>query len=70
MKLRAGLPQGNRATGLEPQPVRAFDKAPGIERDHLAAAEACRKMERIREVQTVPHLPQSCLAYNLIRLTG
>lgn len=61
MRRRARLPQGNRAAGLEPQSIRALGKAPGIERDHLAAAVACRKMERVRKVQTTPHLSQSCL---------
>src|SRR5712692_5479856 len=61
MSWRAGLPEGNRAAGLEPQPVRALGKTPGIESDHLAAAVARGEVERVRKVQTLPHLAQSRL---------
>ena len=50
----ARLPQRNRAAGLEPQPVRALGKAPGIESDHPTAGMACREVERVRKGQTVP----------------
>ena len=61
MKRRVRLPHRNRATGLEPQTVRALGKASGIERDHRAAAVACRKVERVRKVQALAHLCKSRL---------
>ena len=58
---RARLPHRNGAAGLEPQPVRTLGKAPGIKGDHFAAAVACRKVKRVRKVQTVPQLSKSRL---------